>query len=97
MSTYAKQMQKIVAEYRLAGEPWPASSKTMAAWALRTGRWELPESAALNKCAEDLSRAMREEYITDQKGRRVRLKHPATRTSGGGKALLGTVANSKWM
>lgn len=31
----------------------------------------------LRKCAEELSDAMREEYITDQQGRRVRSKHVA--------------------
>lgn len=56
--TYSKQMQKIVAEYRMSGEPWPAGTRTMAAWAIRTGRWELPESAAISKCAEDLQSAM---------------------------------------
>ena len=78
MATYIKEMQRIVAKYRLAGEPWPAASKTMADWAMRQGLWELPNSAALAKCAEDISRAMREEYITDARGRRVRVKHPAT-------------------
>lgn len=77
MSAYAKQMQKIVTEYRLAGEPWPTTSKAIALWAIKTERWALPESAAISQCAEDISRAMREEYFTDAKGRRVRLKHPA--------------------
>lgn len=88
MATYAKQMQKIVTEYRLAGEPWPASTKTIAAWAIQTGRWELEESAAVKKCAEDLARAMREEYTTDSKGRRVRLKHSATIKKNGEQMVL---------
>ena len=29
MSTYTKQMQSIVTQYRLAGQPWPAQSKAM--------------------------------------------------------------------
>lgn len=78
MTAHIKEMQRIVAKYRLAGEPWPAASKTIAEWTMRRRLWELPKSAALAKCAEDISRAMREEYITDAKGRRVRVKHPAT-------------------
>jgi len=78
MSTYTKQMQRIVDEYRLVGEPWPAAAKTMAAWAIRNGKWKLPDSAAITKCAEDLGNAMREEYMTDKKGRRVRVLHPAS-------------------
>jgi hypothetical protein len=89
MATYLKQMEKIVEEYRAASEPWPASAKTMAAWAIRTGRWELPASAAINKCAEDIAAAMREVYFVDRKGRRVRLLHPAqVRTSGGEQMTL---------
>ena len=77
MANYTKQMQRIVAQYRLAGGSWPATSKTMAEWAMRQGLWELPKAAALARCAEDISRAMREEYMTDAKGRKVRVKHPA--------------------
>lgn len=88
MANYSKQMQKIVEEYRLSGEPWPASTKTMAAWAITTGRWVLPDSAAVRKCAEDLATAMREEYTTDRRGRRVRLLHPATVYRNGEQMVL---------
>lgn len=77
MATYAKQLQNIVAQYRAAGNSWPAASKAIADWAISQGLWELHAAAAVAKCAEDISRAMREEYITDKKGRRVRAKHPA--------------------
>ena len=89
MASYSKQMQKIVDDYRLAGEAWPASAKTMAAWAIRTARWELPASAAINRCAEDLAAAMREEYFVDRKGRRARRLHPVQRRdSEGGQLVL---------
>ena len=38
---------------------------------------EAAASAMLRRCAEELSDAMREEYITDPQGRRVRSKHVA--------------------
>lgn len=88
MSTYAKQMQKIVSEYRLAGQRWPAASKDIAEWAIKNSKWELPPSAAIKQCAEDISRAMREEYFTDPKGRRVRLKHPRTTRINGAQLVL---------
>ena len=88
MSTYAKQMQDIVVDYRAEGEPWPASTKVMGAWAIRTGRWKLPPAAAINKCAEDLANAMREEYMTDAKGRRVRIKHSAKVWENGEQTVL---------
>jgi hypothetical protein len=87
MASYSKQMQKIVEEYRASGEPWPSTAKIMAAWAINTGRWELPASAAINKCAEDIAAAMREEYFVDRKGRRVRLLHPVQTRSVDGEQM----------
>jgi hypothetical protein len=77
MSTYSKQMQKIVDDYRAAGEPWPTSARNIADWAILTGRWIMPTSAIRRRCADDLAAAMREEYYTDRRGRRVRVLHPA--------------------
>jgi hypothetical protein len=73
---YVKQMQRIVQDYRDAGQPWPTSSKNMADWAILTGRWEMPVAAIRRRCADDIASAMREEYMTDAKGRRVRVLHP---------------------
>jgi len=81
-------MHKIVSEYRTSGQVWPAGTRTIAAWAIQTGRWELPASAAVNKCAEDLQNAMREEYITDNRGRKVRKLHPAKITANGQQLIL---------
>jgi hypothetical protein len=77
MTTYVKQMQRIVDEYRLAGLPWPTSARNIADWAISSGLWELPASAIRRRCADDIAAAMREEYMTDRKGRRVRVLHPA--------------------
>jgi|SRR5208282_1307030 len=87
MATYTKQMQKIVEDYRLTNESWPASAKTIAAWAIRTGRWVFPASAAVNRCADDLAAAMREEYFIDKKGRRVRLLYPVQKRGVSGEQL----------
>jgi len=83
MTTYMKQMQRLVDEYRLEGMPWPASTKAMADWAISHGRWEMPSAAIRRRCADDIAEAMREEYMTDKKGRRVRLLHPAPVTTEG--------------
>jgi hypothetical protein len=76
--TYSKQMQKIVMAYRESGEHWPATKREIAAWAIRTSKWEMPPSAVLDRCANDIGEAMAEIYFTDKQGRRVRLLHPAT-------------------
>jgi hypothetical protein len=76
--TYTRQMQQLVQEYRAAGQPWPATAKEIAAWAISRGKWEMPATAVLNKCSQDVAEAMGELYFTDKKGRRVRALHPAT-------------------
>lgn len=81
--SYCEQMQRIVSEYQAAGQPWPATSHEMAAWAIDAGRWAPQRAALIDRCAEELSRAMREEYITDAQGRRVRAKHAAKREQNG--------------
>jgi len=75
--SYADQMQRLVAEYRDAGEPWPATSKDIARWLIREGKWNRSERTMVDLCARDVSRCMREEFHTDPQGRRVRTKHAA--------------------
>ena len=75
--TLSEGMQQIVREYIACGQPWPASSKMIARWAIRNKKWARDESAVLQACARDISRALREEYYTDPQGRRVRVNHAA--------------------
>jgi hypothetical protein len=86
--SYNEQMQAIVSDYVEAGEKWPASSRDIAGWAVRNGRWEPQPATVINQCAEHLSRAMREEYITDPQGRSVRSKHVAKVTEAGKQTSL---------
>jgi hypothetical protein len=79
----SKLMQSIVSAYREAGRPWPAQTNEIARWAIKEGYWELSESNAIRKCAQDLSKAMREDYETDSKGRRVRKLHPVKKYVNG--------------
>jgi hypothetical protein len=87
MASYIKQMQKIVEEYRRGKNPWPVSAKTIAAWAIRMRRWVPPESAAINRCAEDLAEAMRQDHFIDRKGRRVRTFHVVQQINAQGEQL----------
>lgn len=75
--TYNKQMQKLVREYRDQGGMWPATSHEMATWIINNKKWEPQKSEVINICAEQVARAMREEYIVDPQGRKVRAKHAA--------------------
>jgi hypothetical protein len=78
MSTYHENLQGIVRAYQDAGERWPASSKDIAAWAINNGLWKPKPSSIISQCANHISEALRDEYITDPQGRRVRAKHVAT-------------------
>jgi hypothetical protein len=75
--TYTQSMQEIVNKYRESGQPWPATAKQIAAWAINGKLWAPHRSRLITLCADQLSRAMSEEYITDPQGRRVRAKHVA--------------------
>ena len=76
--SYAEQMQRIARQYREAGEPWPATARQVAAWAVHMQRWAPQPSTLIDRCARDLADALRVEYITDPQGRRVRAMHAAT-------------------
>ncbi len=81
--TYTKQMQEIVSKYVKAKQPWPATSRAIAAWAIRNDLWEPHPSTVINQCADQISKAMREDYIVDPQGRTVRAKHAARILSQG--------------
>ena len=76
-SSYKKKNQQTVREYRLAGGAWPARRIDIAEWAMANSKWEMSRESKLRACAQDMADAMAEEYITDETGRRVRLKHVA--------------------
>ena len=81
-------MQGIIHDYIDSGQPWPAPTRDIARWATDNGHWEPQRSAVVGQCAEHLARAMREEYITDAQGRRLRAKHAATITRDDGQLTL---------
>ena len=83
---YAEQMQRIWQEYEGAGMPTPATTRDVAAWAIKQGLWKPRPADIVTQCADDLSKALREEYRTDKNGRRYRSKH-AVRISSGGTQL----------
>ena len=74
MGTFTKQMKQIVEKSERQG--WDGLRPRKL---LRRGRLNrtmgIARLAAIQRCAEDLAKAMREEYFTDAKGRRVRAKH----------------------
>ena len=86
-STYNQQLRRLIDDYQQAGGTWPTTSQTIATWMVNTNLWKPPQQAIISLCANDISRAMREEYVTDPQGRRVRAKHPAP-TNQNGKQMM---------
>lgn len=80
--TYNRQLQSITNRYIDSGESWPATARQIAAWAIRERLWRPQPSELVTQCADQLAKAMREEYITDPQGRTVRAKHAARRKDG---------------
>jgi hypothetical protein len=76
--SYMRQMQILADEFFCETGRVSATKTEMAAWAIRTGRWNRQEEVALKQCADDFAEALRVEYVTDPKGRRVRTKYAAT-------------------
>ena len=88
MTVYIRQLQLIVRDYRRDGQPWPAAAAEIARWAIARDRYDLRVPTIERICARELAQAMREEYIVDQRGRRVRAKHPAKVRRNGEQRML---------
>lgn len=52
----------------------------VASWLMRERGWVPQQSDALKLLKQELQRALREQYIDDPQGRRVRQKHPERKT-----------------
>lgn len=76
--SYTKQLQEISNKFFEATGKMKAKKKDIATWAIREGLWYPHPSSLVKQCAEELAKAMREEYITDAQGRRVRAKIAVT-------------------
>lgn len=74
--SYNEQLISIANDY-FAEHKGSATSREIAAWAMKTGKWAPQPGSMIERCAEELSRAMREEHILDPQGRSVRAKHAA--------------------
>src|ERR1700690_1252832 len=72
MKTKTEQLWDIAASYRTAGERWPATAKDIASWAIRSKRWQPQPRSMIDQCASEIAAALREQFITDPQGRRVR-------------------------
>jgi hypothetical protein len=74
--SFSAQLLGLVEAYLDAGGKEPYSPRDVAEWAIKNGRWDRHKATAVTQCAREISRALREDYYTDAKGRNVRARHP---------------------
>jgi len=74
--SYHDQLRSIADQF-FAEHNGTATARDIAGWALKSGKWQPQPGSLIHQCAGELSRAMREDYITDPQGRTVRAKHAA--------------------
>jgi hypothetical protein len=72
--SYASMLLDLVEQYLSGGGKTPYSTRDIAEWAISHGHWDR-KTTAVAVCARDISRALREDYYTDAKGRLVRARH----------------------
>jgi hypothetical protein len=75
MASYNEQLQKIWHEYEKEHGYLPARPRDAVAWGAGRGMIDVPDPDPFDKLAEDMARALREEYGTDSLGRRYRKNH----------------------
>lgn len=83
MSKYNVQLQDIWHRYQTENGDIPISAREAVAWGVAKGILTMPEVDPLDKLAEDMSTALREEYRTDKYGRRYRVNHAVRVTKYG--------------
>src|SRR5713226_2576001 len=72
---------EIIRQFRKANDNKPATTTEIANWAMRNG-WTPSPIEIERHLAEQLAQAMREEYLRDPQGRKVRAKHAAHSEQG---------------
>ena len=55
MRTMSELLQEIVRKYQAANQPWPATSRDIAQWAIAQNLWAPQPSAIVSKWQRDIS------------------------------------------
>jgi hypothetical protein len=83
MSTKAEQLQDAWHQYERENEHLPSGTMQVVQWAVAKGLVELPEIDPYDVLAGQMAGALRQEYKTDDKGRRYRVNHAVKITKDG--------------
>jgi hypothetical protein len=77
MSTYNEHMQRAADRFISETGCTVFTAREVASWAIKNNLWAPHPDVLVRQCADDFAKALREQYITDGQGRRVRQKHVA--------------------
>ena len=83
MATKFETLQKLWHKYDSEREHKPSSAREAVEWAVSEGLLELPDIDPLDVLAGEMAHALREEYQTDEQGRRYRVNHAVRVTRAG--------------
>jgi len=75
MANYTEQMQRLFNRYRTEVREAPTTLDDVYTWAIENKLWEAREDSIRAQFKEEMAQALREEYRTDETGRRYRAKH----------------------
>ncbi len=77
-----KRHQQIVHDYMQEHNVTEVNLEDVAAWAVRTGRYQRRQPSLEKLCQRELSQALRAETYIDPQGREVRVMHPVRYEQG---------------
>lgn len=83
MTTQTEHFQALWRDYEQEHDHVPASAREVVDWAVANRSLELPRIDPRDVLASQMSRALREEYAMDAKGRRYRVNHAMRVTKNG--------------
>ena len=81
--TNNEKLQHVWHEYEKEHGYLPARPRDAVVWGAQRGMIDVPEPDPYDKLADDMTRALREEYAIDSLGRRYRKNHAVRVTTGG--------------
>jgi hypothetical protein len=94
MLSKTEQLQRAWHQYERQNGQIPASAREASVWAVRNGLISLPDVDPYDVLADEMSRALREEYAKDNRGRRYRVNHAVRVTKRGVQYTMWAMLNS---
>jgi len=77
MSTKAEKLQSVWHQFENERQHAPSGTREAVEWAVYHGLLDLPKIDPFDVLAGQMANALREEYQTDEKGRKFRVNHAA--------------------